>query len=106
MIKGLKELTIQKPNDFDDQIARYSCFMCFAILAAAAEGNHFKALEKIKELIRNSLHHEEIKKARFETVTTKSRITIWLMQKNRLGLAFYFLYLCKEIKRMRKGGKQ
>lgn len=106
VIRGLKALTLQKPKDFDAQIARYSCFMCFAILAAAAEGNHFNALRKLKERIRNSLHHEEIKKARFETVTIKSRITIWLMQRNRLGLAFYFLYLCKEMKRMRKGGKQ
>ena len=97
---------IEKPKDFDEQISRYSCFMCFAILAAAAEGNHFSSARKLKELILGSLHREEIKKAHFEKITMKSRIAIFLMKKQRIGLAFYFLYLCKELKRMRKGNKK
>lgn len=103
VILGLRELQIPKPADFDMQISRYSCFMCFAILAAAAEGGHFKALKTLKSLIKNSLHKDEIKKARFEKVTIKSRIAIFLMQRGMLGPAFYFLYLCKQIKR--KGEK-
>ena len=103
VIKGLREISEPKPADFDAQIARYSCFMCFAILAAAAEGKHFAALKVLKGLIRNSLHHELIPLARFENITTKSRIAVFLMQKRALGTAFYFLYLCKQIKRMRKG---
>ena len=103
VILGLRELQMQTPADFEMQIARYSCFMCFAILAAAAEGGHFGALKTLKSLIRNSLHKEEIQKARFEKVTIKSRIAIFLMQRGMLGPAFYFLYVCKLIKR--KGGK-
>jgi hypothetical protein len=106
VITGLRSLNIEKPKDFDQQISRYSCFMCFAILAAAVEGNHFNAIKKLKELILGSLHREEIKKAHFEKITTKSRIAIYLMKKQRIGLAFYFLYLCKELKRMRKGDKK
>jgi glycosyltransferase involved in cell wall biosynthesis len=106
VITGLRGLNIEKPNDFDQQISRYSCFMCFAILAAAAEGNHFNAIKKLKELILGSLHREEIKKAHFEKITTKSRIAIYLMKKQRIRLAFYFLYLCKELKHMRKGDKK
>ena len=102
VILGLRELKVNIPRDFNEQISRYSCFMCFAILAAAAEGNHFRALRSIKERIRNSIHCEEIKKAHFKAITVKSRIAVFLMQKNALGAAFYFLYLCKEIKRMRK----
>lgn len=105
VIFGLRNLNTNRPKDFDAQISRYSCFMCFAILAAAAEGNHFNAVRKIKELIKNSVHNEEIKKARFENITLKSRIAIFLMKKQNVGLAFYFLYLCKEIKRMRRGKK-
>ena len=97
---------MKKPDDFDDQIARYSCFMCFAILAAAAEGNHFNAIKKLKELILGSLHREEIKKAHFEKITFKSRIAIFLMKKQQVKLAFYFLNFCKELKRMRKGGNK
>lgn len=106
VITGLRGLNIEKPKDFDEQISRYSCFMCFAILAAAAEGNHFNSVGKLKELILGSLHKEEIKKAYFENVTFKSRIAISLMKKQKIRLAFYFLYFCKELKRMRKGDKK
>lgn len=105
VIFGLRSLTINKPVDFEEQIARYSCFMCFAILAAAAEGNHFKAIKKIKGLIKNSAHNAEIKKAYFDGITIKSRIAIFFMKKEMISFAFYFLYICKEVKRIRKGGK-
>ena len=75
--------------------------MCFAILAAAAEGGHFSALKPLKTLIKNSLHRQEIQKARFETVSAKSRIAISLMQAERLGLAFWFLYFCKVLKTLK-----
>ena len=106
VIRGLRELNVEKPKDFGEQISRYSCFMCFAILAAAAEGNYFNSVGKLKELILGSLHKEEIKKAYFENITFKSRIAISLMKKQRIGLAFYFLYFCKVLKRMRKGGNK
>ena len=63
VITGLRDLNIKKPKDFDEQISRYSCFMCFAILAAAAEGDHFNSARKLKELILGSFHKEEIEKA-------------------------------------------
>ena len=72
--------------------------------AAAAEGNHFQALPNIMERIQSSVHREEIEKARFQKITVKSRIAIFLMQRNMIRSAFYFLYLCKEIKRIRKRG--
>lgn len=105
VILGLRNLAMKTPEDFDAQISRYSCFMCFAILAAAAEGNHFGSVKQIKARILSSVHREEIQKASFENLTLKSRIAIFLMKQEQIRLAFYFLYLCKEIKRMRKGGK-
>lgn len=104
VIVGLRNLQTETPKDFEGQISRYSCFMCFAILAAAAEGNHFQALPNIMERIQSSVHREEIEKARFQKITVKSRIAIFLMQRNMIRSAFYFLYLCKEIKRIRKRG--
>lgn len=102
VIIGLRNLDMPKPTDFDAQISRYSCFMCFAILAAAAEGNHFKALGKIKTLIIDSLHMEEIKKASFENITFKTKVSVFLMKKQMFRTAFYFLYFCKELKRIGK----
>ena len=103
-IEGLRKTIVKKSDDFDGQLARYSCYMCFAILAAAAEGNHFKSIKEIKNTISNSLHMSQIKKAKFEHITLKSRIGIFLMKRQNFRLAFYFLYLCKEIKRIVKKG--
>ena len=105
-ITGLLNLDIKKPENFSDQISRYSFFMCFAILAAAAEGNHFNSVGELKKLISGSLHKEEIKKAHFEDITIKTRISLFLMKKNMIRLTFYFLFLCKQVKQMRKGGKK
>ena len=105
VIAGLRSLDMQKPDDFDEQISRYSCFMCFAILAAAAEGNHFNCINKLKELIIGSIHIDEIRKANFNNITIKSRIAIFLMKKQYISLAFYFLNFCKKLKTLGKGGK-
>ena len=93
-----------KMKDFDAQLCRYSCFMCFAILASAAEGNYFNSINTIKENILNSSHRGKIRSARFANITLKSKITIFLMKKNCYGTAFYFLNLCKKIKNILKKG--
>ena len=106
VIKGLKMLDSHRVKDFEEQVARYSCFMCFAILAAAAEGYHFECIKEIKKLILNSIHKSEIKKARFAKLSFKSCAGIFLMKRNGIRTAFYFLYLCKKIKCiLRRGGK-
>ena len=105
-IAGLRNLDVETPADFDGQIARYSCFMCFAILAAAAEGKHFEALKPLRKLILNSVHKDEIARAEFGAITRKSRITIWLMKRHMFRLAFYFLYLCKVIKDCKRKGER
>ncbi len=94
----LRNLEVKKPEYFEELLSRYSCFLCFAILAAAAEGGYFDKISGIKNAILGSLHKEEIKKAYFENITTKSKITLFLLKKEQIRLAFYFLYLCKKIK--------
>lgn len=93
-----------KVADFEKQLCRYSCFMCFAILASAAEGGYFKSINAIKENIKNSLHAEKILCAKFENISIKSRISIFLMNKNCYAAAFYFLNFCKQIKTFLKKG--
>ena len=102
VIHGLYNIPLEKPEDFYEQIARYSCFMSFAILAAAAEGGHFKYLKEIKNLILNSINKDLIKKAQFENITIKSKISIALMKKEHIKTAFYFLYFIGKLKRLRK----
>lgn len=103
VVDFLRKLDVPQNIDFDGQIARYSFFMSFAILAAAAEGNHFDAAEELKNLILNSELNSGIQKAEFDWLSKKSRIGLFLMKKGMFKLTFYFLYICKEIKRILKG---
>ena len=106
VVMELQKIKENIPLDWEEQISRYSCYMCFAILASAAEGGHFKSVRELKALILNSVHRDLIQKAQFDKITIKSRITIFMMKRQWIYLAFYFLYLCKEIKRMGRRGKR
>ena len=104
VIHEIDKTDMKNVLDFEKQLCRYSCFMCFAILATAAEGNHAKSINELKKRILNSLHGEKISCAEFENISMKSRISIFLMQKQCYKTAFYFLNLCKRIKTiLRKG---
>lgn len=98
VINEISKNDTDKVIDFDEQLCRYSCFMCFAILASAAEGNHFKSINAIKDNIKNSLHIEKIPCAEFEKISLKSRISIFFMKKKCYTIAFNFLNLCKLVK--------
>ena len=99
VIKELEKNDVEKVVDFNEQICRYSCFMCFAILASAAEGDHIESISAIKENINKSLHAEKINCAVFKRISLKSAITIFLMKKNCYKTAYYFLNFCKNIKK-------
>lgn len=98
VIKEISGNKIENVIDFDEQLCRYSCFMCFAILASAAQGNYFRSAKELKHNIINSIHHEKIKCAEFENISIKSKIGIFLMKKKCYMAAFYFLNFCKFIK--------
>lgn len=98
VINEISEKGAENLNDYEEQICRYSCFMCFAILAAAAEGYHFESIKAIKENIEKSLHGKKIPHAKFSRISFKSKISVFLMKNNCYRLAFYFLSMCKIIK--------
>lgn len=98
VINELTKNNVDKVADFNSQLCRYSCFMCFAILASAAEGNHFKSINEIKKNILNSIHDKKIQCAEFENISIKSKISVFLMKKRCYRIAFYFLNLCSVIK--------
>lgn len=100
VIKEISTEKLKKLIDFDEQLSRYSCFMCFAILASAAQGNHFECINELKYNINNSVHREKILSAQFEKISPKSKISVFLMKKNCYRTAFYFLNLCERIKKL------
>ncbi|MBQ2941566.1 MAG: glycosyltransferase family 2 protein [Clostridia bacterium] len=90
--------------DFSDQLCRYSCFMCFTVLAAASEGGHRKSIKAIGENIENSIHGEKISRADFDKISPKSKISVFLMKKGCFMTAYYFLNFCKRLKTILKKG--
>jgi glycosyltransferase involved in cell wall biosynthesis len=103
----INEISLNDTNkvvDFEKQLCRYSCFMCFTILAAAAEGNYFKSINELKQNIINSVHNQKILCAEFENISVKSRVSIFFMKKKCYKTAFYFLNLCKNIRSIVKRG--
>lgn len=103
VIEILKNMPVEKTEDFERQMSRYCAYMCFSILAAAAEGSHFKSLEKIKKCILDSALITQLKDAEFENITLKSKIAVFLIKKKKIRLTFFFLYLCKMIRSVLKG---
>ena len=104
VIHEISKNDFSRVADIEEQLCRYSCFMCFAILASAAEGGHFDSIGSIQQNIAASLHCEKIRHAEFANITFKSKVAITLMKRNRYKAAFYFLNLCKKIKDfLRKG---
>lgn len=93
-----------KVADLEEQLCRYSTFMCFAILASAAEGNYFNSIKELRNNILNSSHKDRIAAAEFDKISIKSKISIFLMKKKCYTLAFYFLNLCKNIRKLLKRG--
>ena len=98
VINEISKNDIAKVVDFEEQLCRYSCFMCFAILASAAEGNYRKSIKEIQANIENCGHGEKIRRARFAHLTPKSKIAVSLMKKQCYKTAFHFLHLCKIVK--------
>ncbi len=102
----IKEINKHKSKilDFDEQLYRYSCFMCFTILASAAEGNNLKSVKIIKKNIYNSIHKDCIKNAKFGKISPKSKISIALMKCHCYNIAYFFLKTCKTFKNLLKKG--
>jgi len=104
VISEIERYDWTKVGDFEEQLCRYSCFMCFAILAAAAEGNHKKSLGAIREKIEASRHEGFISRAEFGRISPKSKFAISLMKKKHYKTAFGVLNLAGRIRAvLRKG---
>lgn len=104
IIEEIQKTEMRNLPDFEEQICRYSFFMCFAILAAAAEGNCFKSISQLKKNIQESVHGEYIRCATFKKVSTKTGIGLALMKRGLFRITFYFLNFCKTLKNMLKRG--
>ncbi len=104
IIHEIQKNDTSKIPDWQQQLYRYSCFMCFTVLASAAEGNHRSGIRAIRENIKHSIHGEYILRAEFQKISQKSKIAISLMKRGHYQTAYYFLNFCKNLKRVLKKG--
>ena len=104
IINYINDIKQTKPDDFSEQLCRYSAFMTFAIFAQAAEEGRFESLDTVKNNIVNSVNMSKIQNAQFDKITIKSRIGISLMKNKHFKTAFYFLNVCKKIKKILNKG--
>lgn len=102
VVSNLKTLDVSRITDFKEQFSRYYCFMCFALLASAAQSSAFGKIGEIEDIILKSEFADELTKAEFEGISLKSRISIFLLKRKQIRLSFYFLYICNRIKRIIK----
>ena len=102
LIRCLRQIDVSRIKDYKEQFSRYCCFMCFSLLASAAEDGAFEILKELENIILTSDFVDELEKAEFEGVSFKSRIAIFLLKRKQIKLSFYFLNICKVIKTLLK----
>ena len=100
VVETLRRMDCSAVTDFNEQLLRYFCFMCFAIIAAAAENGRYDELPHMKRILSRSVYGMMLIEASFADITLKSRIAVRLIQKNHIAAAFRFLSLCKSVKQM------
>jgi NADPH-dependent 2,4-dienoyl-CoA reductase/sulfur reductase-like enzyme len=102
---GAKVTLIEKSNqilnEFDYDFAQMIKHKLKAKGLEILTSTIVKEFKEDKIILSNS---EKIKYAAFEKISLKSKITIFLMKKNCYTIAFCFLNLCKNIKKVFKKG--
>ena len=84
--------------DFKEQTDRYTAFICFGLLNAAALSDAGKSSEQIENEILSEPLFTHIKRAQFKGVSAKMRIVYRLMKKRKILAAYLFLKICNFLK--------
>lgn len=96
-VRLLRESESQAPEGFASAIDRYCAFMCFVLLASAAQAGDRSAVAATRRLWCEEFTRA-LRDARFQNITKKSRIAIALLRRKQIGLAYRFLRVCSRIK--------
>lgn len=86
------------PAGYAAAVERYCAFMGFVLLASAAEDGGRTAPQEA-QMLREGVFADAFSRAQFDGITAKSRMTLFLLRRRRVGLAYHFLRLCARLKR-------
>lgn len=97
---GVRLLEEIRPGDADfaAQTDRYTAFICFGLLNAAALSDGGKHLDRIESEMMSEPLFSHMKRARFRGISAKMRIVYRLMKKRRIRMAYSFLKICNFLK--------
>lgn len=86
------------PAGYAAAVERYCAFMGFVLLASAA-GHGGRTAPSAAQMLREGTFADAFSRARFDGITAKSRLALFLLRRGRVGLAYHFLRLCARLKR-------
>lgn len=89
--------------DFEAQVHRYVSFLSFSLLVKMIDSGQYRHLKEMKAFLARPELRRHITAARFRGVTPKMRVVYFLFRRGWTGTAFWFLRLCKWLKRMATG---
>ena len=97
---GVRLLEGMRPDDTDfaAQIDRYTAFICFGLLNAAALSDGKQNVAWIKSEILSEPLFSHIQRARFRGISAKMRAVYRLMKAKRIRTAYAFLKACNFLK--------
>ena len=97
---GVRLLERLRPDDadFSAQKDRYTAFICFGLLNAAALSGSGKDMDQIERELLSEPLFSHMKRARFRGITVKMRVVYRLMKAKRIRTAYSFLRLCNFLK--------
>lgn len=98
-IKYLDELNIKEIPNFSEQINRYVMLVLFCAMLIGIEDNSWDEISEICNAMKRPVFRKHLEKAKFNSLTTKTKITYWFYKKNMIKSAWYFLLLCNCLKK-------
>ena len=98
-VRALDALEGAESAVLTEQISRYTLFICFGLILAAVDAGAYGCLAQIREQMNNPTLQKHIRSASFAHITPKMKIAYRLLRKNRICSAYWFLRLCRMIKK-------
>ena len=80
-----------------EAVDRYCAFMCFVLLAGAAACDEKQMPAKVRQYWCTEFDRS-LQRARFGSITAKSKAALWLLKRKKIGLCYRFLKVCSRIK--------
>lgn len=101
LIEGVRTLQAEcsgKLEDFEAQLDRYVCNICFVLLLSLLEQKAPQYLTEIKKYMSCPELRQHIVRGSFRHITPKTRIVFWMFRRNWIKVSYFFLWCCKLLK--------